>query len=257
MELSPANPEGFNEDRERKVAWRMVGLLLLSLTVAKSIAWVPFLGTLAITVAAVMQLYIPLWRVQTLGLDRDFVGLHLRSIRQDLKGVGLLVLVTFPPYALAHFWFMTEAHAWLSSRGIEQILRYVPQMRFAPGLPPSDEWLARFGGLLQSSVTHFLGVALPEETFYRGYLQPRLESGDPPKHRICGVPFGRATIWCTFMFALGHVLGEWNPLRLGPFLPGLVFAWQRNATQSVVGAIVFHALCNILGEVLFSLYTPM
>ena len=59
------------------------------------------------------------------------------------------------------------------------------------------------------------------------------------------------------LFALGHFLGEWNPLRLGPFFPALVFAWQRNATGSVVGAIVFHASCNVLGELLFVLYRPV
>ncbi|MEM6734141.1 MAG: CPBP family intramembrane glutamic endopeptidase, partial [Myxococcota bacterium] len=104
---------------------------------------------------------------------------------------------------------------------------------------------------------HALGVALPEETFYRGYLQPRLESQNPPKTRVFGVLIGRAAVLVSFLFAIGHVLGEWNPMRLGPFLPGLVFAWQRNASGSVLGAIAFHALCNILGEVLFSLYVPM
>ena len=45
-----------------------------------------------------------------------------------------------------------------------------------------------------------------------------------------------------------------NVLRLGPFFPALIFAWQRNATTSVLGAVTFHAACNILGEILFALY---
>ena len=106
------------------------------------------------------------------------------------------------------------------------------------------------------AATHLFGVALPEETFYRGYLQPRLEALWPPKTRIFGVLMGKAVIVSAILFALGHFLGEWNPLRLGPFFPALVFAWQRNKTGSIGGAIAYHAACNILGEVLFSLYAP-
>ncbi|MEZ4270760.1 MAG: CPBP family intramembrane glutamic endopeptidase [Myxococcota bacterium] len=77
-----------------------------------------------------------------------------------------------------------------------------------------------------------------------------------PTRRVFGVPVGWALIVAAFFFALGHVLGEWNPVRFGPFLPALVFAWQRNATGSIFGAITFHAACNVLGEILFSLYKP-
>ena len=59
------------------------------------------------------------------------------------------------------------------------------------------------------------------------------------------------------LFALGHFLGEWNPLRLAPFIPSLIFAWQRNATGSILGAIAFHGLCNILAEMLSQLYQPL
>jgi len=106
------------------------------------------------------------------------------------------------------------------------------------------------------AATHFFGVALPEETFYRGYLQPRLEALWPPKTLIFGALLGKAALISAALFALGHFLGEWNPLRLGPFFPALVFAWQRNKTGNIWGAIAYHGLCNILGEVLFSLYAP-
>ena len=107
---------------------------------------------------------------------------------------------------------------------------------------------------MQTAATHLLGVALPEETFYRGYLQPQLELAMPPRARVLGVPLGRAVVVSAALFALGHFLGEWNPLRLGPFFPALLFAWLRNATGSVVGAVVFHATCNVFGAVLYTLY---
>jgi membrane protease YdiL (CAAX protease family) len=105
--------------------------------------------------------------------------------------------------------------------------------------------------------THVLGVALPEETFYRGYLQPRLETLWPPERRVFGVHLGLAAVVTAALFASGHFLGEWNPLRLGPFFPALLFAWLRNASGSVTGAVAYHGACNVLGEVLFALYSPV
>ena len=104
--------------------------------------------------------------------------------------------------------------------------------------------------------THGLGVALPEEAFYRGYLQPRLQAWWKPRWRVFGTQVGWAAVVASALFALGHFLGEWTPLRLGPFFPGLVFAWQRNATGSLLGAITFHASCNLLSELLSTQYAP-
>lgn len=253
----PANPPDLDQAAERAMAWKMVTVVLLSLTVAKTIGGLAVIGTLALTVAAIIQLWIPLWRAQKLDLDYDFVGLHTRGLGTDLKWVAVLVLVTFPPYALAHHAYLTFGQDWLAGMGLEELARYVPRRAFDPSLPSADRLLERAGWFAQMAATHALGVALPEETFYRGYLQPRLESKWPPRTHVLGVAIGRAAVLTSLLFALGHVLGEWNPLRMGPFFPGLVFAWQRNASGSVIGAITFHALCNILGEVLFSLYVPM
>ena len=216
------------------MAWKMVAVVLISLTVAKTIGGVAVIGTLALTVAAIMQLWIPLRRAQKIQRDYDNVGLHT-----------------------AHYAYMTAGHDWVAAAGFEELARYIPRRDFSPSFPSGERLLERTGWFIQMAATHALGVALPEETFYRGYLQPRLESKWAPRRAIFGVRLGVAAVIATFLFALGHVLGEWNPLRMGPFIPGLVFAWQRNASGSVIGAITYHALCNILGEVLFSLYVPM
>ena len=136
--------------------------------------------------------------------------------------------------------------------------RYLPSRQLAPEFPSGLEaWLSASWWLINLTATHLLGVALPEETFYRGYLLPRLEQRWPPKTRIFGAFVGRAVIVSSALFALGHFLGEWNPLRLGPFIPSLIFAWQRNKTGSIWGAVIFHAACNIFGQLLFQLYAPI
>ena len=241
--------------REARVAlWLTAGVLLLLLTV-KPLGGIPWVGTIAFTVAAGVQLYLPIWRAGRLGLDWDFVGLHLRSWRRDLRLSGWLMLWTFPPFVLLHHLYMTEAHGWLVAMGLDEVARWVPVMHLAPRFPPD---LAALGVLLSQGLdlaaNHLFGVALPEETFYRGYVQARLEHLWPPARRLFGVPLGRAAVVTAALFALGHFVGEWNPMRLGPFFPALLFAWLRNATGSVVGAVTYHAASNVLGAVLFALY---
>jgi membrane protease YdiL (CAAX protease family) len=52
------------------------------------------------------------------------------------------------------------------------------------------------------------------------------------------------------LFALGHVLVDFNPQRLAVFFPALAFGWMRARTGSLAAGAVFHALCNLLADVL-------
>ena len=257
--LEPSEPPPPIDDvAEYKNAWLYVGAVLLTLTLVKPLGGIAVVGTIAFTFAAILQLYLPLHRSAKLGRDYDWVGLHLRAWRKDVKIVLILCAITFPPFIIGHHLYMENLHGWVEGLGLGDLARFIPERRFAPETSGSlAEWATRGWWLLSITATHSLGVALPEETFYRGYLQPQFERRWKPIRKIFGVPMGRAAIFAAALFALGHFLGEWNPLRLGPFFPALVFAWQRNASGSVVGAITYHAACNILGEVLFSLYKPV
>lgn len=254
----PAPLKPFDPAAEERMAWWMVAAVLVTLTVVKPLGGIAVIGTIGFTFAAILQLYLPLWRAGKLDRDYDFVGLHMKTWRQDMKIVLILCAITFPPFIIGHHIYMTQAHDWVAALGLDQWARFIPR-RQLDITPPTDiyAWGAAIWWILQITATHSLGVALPEETFYRGYLQPRLEHRWPAVRRFFGVPLGRAALIAAALFALGHFLGEWNPLRLGPFFPALIFAWQRNATGSIFGAIAYHALCNIIGEVLFSFYVPI
>ncbi|MEZ4270759.1 MAG: hypothetical protein R3C68_04805 [Myxococcota bacterium] len=151
---------------ERRIAWKFTLWVLLTLTIVKTIA--PLLGawlsSLAFTLAAAMQLYLPLWRVDKLGLDWDFVGLHMKTWRRDTKLVLLLMLIFFPPYALGYHFYLTGMRQWLFGLGLEDAARYFPRYHFAPHLPTDLwGWLVGTWWLLKISATHSLGVALPED----------------------------------------------------------------------------------------------
>jgi membrane protease YdiL (CAAX protease family) len=93
-------------------------------------------------------------------------------------------------------------------------------------------------------------VALPEELFFRGYLQGRLEDAWPARRRLLGAPVGGAWLAQAALFALGHFLVTFEPQMLTRFFPGLVFGWMFARTRSVLAGTIFHAACNLLMEVL-------
>ena len=159
--------------------------------------------------------------------------------------------MTFPLYALGHVWAMENARALMIELGGFEYARFIPKRTWSFEVW-SNQLLeeGRALWLAERSATHLFGVALPEETFYRGFLLTVFQSVWVPTTTVFGVRFGKAAIITNLFFALGHFIGEWNPLRFGPFFPGLIFAWLFNATGSIWGAVLFHALSNVFGEVL-------
>ena len=88
-------------------------------------------------------------------------------------------------------------------------------------------------------------VAIPEEFFYRGYFQTRLNEVFPKQTQVFGVPMGMGSVWAALFFAFGHTLVLFQWWHFATFVPGMVFAWLREKTDSVMAGSVFHAICNI------------
>jgi hypothetical protein len=144
-----------------------------------------------------------------------------------LGWAALFAAVTFPAF-WAGFWF------W-----------YRPQHAFSPNsaLLLSDE---AWGQLLV--------IALPEEAFYRGYLQTAFD--DVLRHRwtLLGAKVGPSLLLSSALFALGHLLTEPNLSRLAVFFPALLFGWLRARTGGIGPAVLFHAMCNLFSWFLASSY---
>lgn len=99
-------------------------------------------------------------------------------------------------------------------------------------------------------------IALPEEVFYRGYLQTRLDDAWPGRARIFGASVGPSVLVTSAIFALGHLLTIHDPGRLAVFFPSLLFGWLRARTGGVGASIAFHASCNLFSATLLELYGP-
>lgn len=106
---------------------------------------------------------------------------------------------------------------------------------------------------------HLFFVAIPEEFFYRGYLQTRLNEAFSGRVRILGAMVGPGLILATILFAFGHSIVYFQPWHAAIIFPGLVFAWMRARTDDAMAGAVFHAWCNVtvtLLDILAGLQPP-
>jgi membrane protease YdiL (CAAX protease family) len=117
-----------------------------------------------------------------------------------------------------------------------------PRMDFALSVKPAE--------LANDVAGQLFVIALPEEAFYRGYLQSRLDEVWPPRWKVLGAHVGPALLVGACIFALGHLATVHLPARLAVFFPALLFGWLRARTGGVGAPIVFHAFCNVYSQVL-------
>jgi CAAX protease family protein len=157
--------------------------------------------------------------------------LHIASLLREATiagawGVGMAAIVAVP--------FFFGWRAWW--------LRAMPRLTFSLAVKPidaADEVLAQL-----------LVIALPEEAFYRGYLQSRLDDVWPPRWRVLGARVGPGLFVGAAIFALGHVVTVHLPTRLAVFFPALLFGWLRARTGGIGASVCFHAVCNLYSQML-------
>jgi uncharacterized protein len=118
-------------------------------------------------------------------------------------------------------------------------------MPFHFRLPPS---------IANEVLGQFVIVALPEEAFYRGYLQTALDDTWGTPVTFLGAKLGWGLVASSAIFAAGHFLTEPNPARLAVFFPALLFGWMRARSGGVGAGATFHMLCNVLSATLARAY---
>ncbi|AKQ67359.1 CAAX amino terminal protease family protein [Myxococcus hansupus] len=185
-------------------------------------------------IATVGFLYLPLIPMRWRNEDYPDYGLSLRAWREDLRLFLVMSAVVGPVFFLGFAGFV-EVLPHLPAELSRHLTPLVGEARFQPRLPP------RFGEWV---VDQLLVVALPEEFFYRGYLQTRLRDAWPQGRKFLGGRLGPAFWLTALLFALGH-LAIFQAWRLSVFFPALIFGWMRERTGTVIGAALFHAACNL------------
>jgi membrane protease YdiL (CAAX protease family) len=86
-------------------------------------------------------------------------------------------------------------------------------------------------------IFQILAVSLPEEFFFRGFLQDSI-----------GKSF-RAVFLVSLLFSLAHLpkaifMGEW--ISLLSFFPSLIMGWLYMKTNNILPGVLFHFLANLV-----------
>ncbi len=101
------------------------------------------------------------------------------------------------------------------------------------------------GRLARAAVFQIALVAVPEELFFRGFLQRGLGALRPGRVRLLGAEVGWGLPAAAALFALAHLAAGAGPGALLVFFPGLVFGWLWARRRSLAGAVLLHAACNL------------
>jgi hypothetical protein len=156
-----------------------------------------------------------------------------------VRGAAVCAVV-FPAFAVA-WWGYAELLPRLAAEPVRWLAPYALPVRFEPRLPRHFALLA---------VSQLLVVALPEEMFYRGFLQTSWSRLYPSRRmRVLGAELGAGFVGTQLLFALGHLVSL-QPWRVATFFPGLLFGWVRARTGSLAAPVVVHALSNLFLAVL-------
>ena len=143
----------------------------------------------------------------------------VRSLGVACGWALLLGIICFPPFWVGYRWF------W----GVKSSYAFALPSDFA-----------------DRAIGQLLVIALPEEAFFRGYLQSSLEHHWSSKQiRILGAELGLGTVVAAAVFALGHLLTIPHPFRLAVFVPALLFGWLRARTKGIGASVLFHWMCNL------------
>ncbi|MCA9587283.1 MAG: CPBP family intramembrane metalloprotease [Myxococcales bacterium] len=147
-----------------------------------------------------------------------------RAVGRSLLWAAIFAAITFVPF------FFGWRHYWR------------PHGAFGLRIFPLDLANEAFGQLVI--------IALPEEAFYRGYLQSRLDAVFPKKINVLGARVGVSLLVTSALFAAGHFATIREPSRLAVFFPSLLFGWLRARTGGIGAGVTYHASCNVFSELL-------
>ena len=244
MSLSLARRAPARARRELVLTWAACVALLAA---AKLVAGLEPTGLLSgnlAGVAAFLFIVLPERRIHAEGERWADFGLPWSGLAsgETWRGwgrglaVGLVVCAVVFPVFFAGFWAYGRLLPSVP-RGLAAVL--------APYAVPSTPHLRLPPHLALAALVQLLVVALPEELFYRGWMQTTWAAAEPGRGvRLLGARLGAGFLATQALFAAGHLV-VLQPWRLATFFPGLLFGWLRERTGDLAAPVVVHALSNL------------
>lgn len=237
--------------QRRQVLVEVAVLWLVTLLAIRGVVWLQGAAGLPDwTLAAVpfLFIYAPVGLCHLRGADSWAYRLWIPALR-DFTTWGrafvvagiVLALVAVPWIPLYHFWQTSWFPEILQQLGLRGMAAH-PRWDRLPAEP------------LTLVAYQVFFVAIPEEFFYRGYLQTRLNEAFDRRFLVAGVPFGHGLWIACLLFAFGHSLVVVRWWHFATFFPGLLFGLLRERTGNVTAGALLHAAFNILVVTLDTMY---
>jgi hypothetical protein len=205
-----------------------------------------------VTIVATLASYLapPAWTATLVG-GVFFAATHLLVLRSEgatVRAYGLALGGLFErnpldPRRIARD--VANATGWALGCFALIALPFFYGFRLWFGLRSPWSWRAAVPDL-DAVLGQLLVIALPEEAFYRGYVQSSLERRWSRSIRVLGLPVTMGNLVTSAVFAVGHVLTIPSPARLAVFFPSLLFGALRTRTGGIGAGVLLHALANLL-----------
>jgi membrane protease YdiL (CAAX protease family) len=225
------DPQGVSLKRGREVTARRS--LAIEITVVTSIVLgiihglylargITFVGSHAAYLVAYILLGAPMLVLWLRKRPLDYFDLNIKHLVCAAFVFGIAALIIFPPFLLA-------AHGW---------------QRIVFGYTRFE--VAGFPGFANALVFQLLVIALPEEFYFRGYVQSAMNAVFPRKWKFLGAAVGWGLPVTAAIFAVAHTIVTYQWWHFAIFFPALVFGYLRERTGSIIAPTFFHAACNLL-----------
>ena len=234
----------------RKTLFELLGLWLTTLLGIRLLVYLHSsvgMHEVVLGVVPLLFIYAPVWLCNWRDVDSYSYRLFIPSFSSKNEWLKA-VLLALKMNVATWIWFV-PLYVWYRTIGVELIFGW--EAKDFVGTLPKD--------LLLTILFQIFYVALPEEFFYRGYFQTRLNELYPRKWTIWGVQIGMGAVIANLFFAFGHSIVQFKWWHFATFFPGMLFAWAREKNNGILPGALFHASCNIgiiLLDTAFGLLTP-
>ncbi|HOW51723.1 MAG TPA: CPBP family glutamic-type intramembrane protease [bacterium] len=202
-------------------------------------------------------------QIKTLVIWTAMTGsaLAMNLTRFPYRHIAFPLLLLLLPFLVAPVRVLAERIAW-PSRGIRELLLLSAAIIVL--FPPAFflyhiMWLGHIvaipatTALVDAAVKSLmlaLTAALPEEFFFRGWLQETALA----RHNKPTILFiSRKNLFSSALFGAAHGIAFLNPLSAATFFPSLLFGWLTERSDgSIAPSIILHAVSNLVLFILLS-----
>lgn len=230
-------------EEKKKISYELIAVAIACAILVALFSHLPLERDISGTLVAAVFILLPLICFNVFKLSRKEIGLEFSCWKRDLKIFFIFSAIIFPLYSFIYIPFQGYI-----------MLRNVSDGNFFELLPRIPEATKHILGAWRWQVmdkwylfiiSEFIAIAVPEELFFRGYFQGRLERIFTKRIKFLGAEIGMAIIVSALLFALMHIISVPSAQRLGVFIPALIFGFMRSYSGSILSAVLFHTASNI------------